>query len=123
MPVKRKLKLLFDCNVCPAYCCTYPEIGITRTDIKRIAKHYGIDVEVAIKRFCKQSDEGKLILRHRPDPIFNSACRFLDQETRGCSIYESRPKICRSYPEERRCGYYDFLIWERKRQNDPECIP
>ncbi|MEW6729837.1 MAG: YkgJ family cysteine cluster protein [Acidobacteriota bacterium] len=116
------MKLLFDCSVCPAYCCTYPQIGVTRTDVRRIAKHFDLDLEVAIRRFCREVD-GKLVLRHREDPIFNTACRFLDRETRRCTIYEVRPKICRSFPEERRCGYYDFLIWERKRQDDPECIP
>jgi len=118
----KKLKLLYDCSVCPAYCCTYPEIGITRADIKRIASRYGITVEDAINRFCK-TDDGKLYLRHKSDPIFNTACRFLNVNTRRCTIYEDRPKVCRSYPDERRCGYYDFLVWERKRQADPECIP
>ena len=90
--------------------------------MSRIANRYRITVEEAIKRFCKTVD-GKIHLRHKSDPIFNTACRFLNLNTRRCSIYEDRPKICRSYPEERRCGYYDFLVWERKRQADPECIP
>lgn len=117
-----KLKVLFDCSVCPAYCCTYPEIAISRADLRRIARHFQLKEEVAEKRFCKVK-EGKLLLRHKPDPIFNTACRFLDRDKRRCTIYEARPRVCRQFPEERKCGYYDFLMWERKRQDDPECIP
>ncbi len=122
MAAKKALKVLYDCTVCPAYCCTYPTINISKTDIKRIAKHFDLDLETATRRFCKTED-GKLKLRHKSDPIFNSACRFLDRDTRRCTIYEARPSVCRAYPEERRCGYYDFLKWERTRQDDPECIP
>jgi hypothetical protein len=31
--------------------------------------------------------------------------------------------VCHQYPEEARCGYYDFLKWERKFQDDKEFIP
>jgi uncharacterized protein len=116
------LKVFYDCSKCPAYCCTYSEIGVTRADVQRIAKRFGVTMETALKRYVKEVD-GKLRLRHRPDPIFVTACRFLHKETRRCTIYEHRPKVCRTFPEERRCGYYTFLQWERTRQGDPECIP
>lgn len=118
---KRTLKVLYDCSVCPAYCCTYADIGINRTDIKRIAKHFDIPVETAIKRYAREVD-GKLRLRHRRDEYFKTACRFLGNDRR-CTIYEARPGVCRIFPDERKCGYYDFLMWERERQDDPNCIP
>lgn len=87
-----------------------------------IARRYGITLEAAVKRFCKTVHK-TLVLRHHRDPIFNTSCRFLDVNERRCTIYEDRPKLCRVYPEERRCGYYDFLMWERERQDDPNCVP
>jgi len=30
--------------------------------------------------------------------------------------------ICRSYPGDGRCGYYDFLSAERRHQEDPELV-
>jgi Fe-S-cluster containining protein len=49
-----------------------------------------------------------------------AACRFLDARTRRCTVYEDRPAVCRDYPDTPRCGYWDFLTFERKAQDDPE---
>ena len=46
----------------------------------------------------------------------------LDRKTRRCTVYESRPGVCRDYPDSQRCGYYDFLRFERAHQDDPEFI-
>ena len=35
-------------------------------------------------------------------------------------VYEARPGVCRKYPESSRCGYYEFLKFERSQQDDPE---
>jgi hypothetical protein len=31
--------------------------------------------------------------------------------------------VCRDYPNGSRCGYYDFLKFERKHQDDPDFVP
>lgn len=117
------LRVLYNCSRCPGYCCSYPRIPVKRTDIKRLAKHFGLTTEVAAKKFTRESEEpGEIVLRQQPDTIYGSVCRFLDLETRRCTIYEARPGICREYPG-RRCGYYDFLSFERRIQGDPEFIP
>jgi Fe-S-cluster containining protein len=66
--------------------------------------------------------EGERVLRHKHDEIFETCCKFLDVETRQCTVYKHRPSICRSYPGKVRCGYYDFLVFERQAQDDPEYI-
>ena len=38
------------------------------------------------------------------------------------AYYKARPAICRSYPGSGRCGYYDFLSFERRAQDDPEWV-
>ena len=48
---------------------------------------------------------------------------FLDQETRGCTIYHARPAVCREYPARSRCTYYDMLQFERRQQQDETVVP
>jgi Fe-S-cluster containining protein len=113
----------YDCVRCPAYCCTYAEIGVTARDIDRLAKHFGIAAAAAEKKFTKPTDDGKKrMLRHRRDEHFGTACRFLDRETRACTVYKSRPQICRDFPSTYRCGYYEFLKFERYLLDDPEHV-
>jgi uncharacterized protein len=114
----------YNCDRCPSYCCSYSRIPVHASDVRRLAKHFGIAPEAAAKKFTKPGEEpGEVILRHQPDEIFGTVCQFLDTETRRCTVYEARPKICRSYPGTARCGYYDFLCFERRAQEDPEFIP
>ena len=115
-------KLHYDCSKCPAYCCSYEQIGVNRRDVKRLAKHFGIDEETAERRFTKIK-EGEIVLRHQKDEIYGSVCMFLDTKARRCTIYTARPGVCHDYPDAVRCGYYEFLRWERTHQGDPEFIP
>jgi|RhiMethySRZTD1v2_1073278.scaffolds.fasta_scaffold1079162_2 Fe-S-cluster containining protein len=109
----------YNCSNCPAYCCTYAIIEVKERDVERLAKHFEIDVETARKRFTKAGQEpGSMILRHKKDEHFGTACQFLDPETRQCGVYDARPGTCRAYPGAVRCGYYDFLSFERNIQED-----
>jgi Fe-S-cluster containining protein len=114
--------LMFNCSKCPAYCCSYDRIAVSAADITRLAGHFGITYKQAERRFTKMLS-GDHLLRHKKDHIFNKVCQFLDTDTRQCTIYNARPRVCRLYPESRRCGYYDFLASERRRQCDAEFIP
>lgn len=117
------MKIHYDCNNCPAYCCTYTRIAVEEHDIQRLADRFGVAFGEARKRFTKKSTEpGERVLRHEPDPYFQSACMFLDQDTRQCTVYEHRPDACRAHPGTARCGYYDFLTFEREMQDDPSLV-
>lgn len=116
-------RVFYNCEKCPAYCCTYAAIPVTKADLKRLAEHYGISPEKAAERFTKSGDTPReRVLRHRKDEHFGTACRFLDPESRRCAVYDVRPRICRVFPDSKRCGYYDFLCFERHHQDDPETI-
>lgn len=117
-----KLRVMFNCQKCPAYCCSYDRIEATRRDIERLARHFKVTYKQAEKRYTKIAF-GDRVLRQQKDHIFKKVCQFLDTETRQCTIYEARPQVCRSYPDSLRCGYYDFLASERRRQGDDEFIP
>lgn len=117
----KKLPVFYDCLNCPSYCCTYPRIPVTGKDIRRLAKHFDISEKKARKRFTKQGwTKKETVLRHQKDETFGTACRFLDLETRLCTIHEVRPKMCRQHPGRPTCGYYTFLMAERRDQEDPE---
>mgnify|MGYP000220994827 FL=1 len=116
-------KKLYNCLKCVAYCCSYTHIPVTMTDVKRLAKHFDVDAEIAQKRFTKFGDkDSPVVLRHTADEHFTTSCMFLDKDKRTCTIYEARPKICREFPTQTRCGYYEFLKFERETQDDPEWV-
>lgn len=116
-------RVYFDCSKCPAYCCAiYERVAVTKRDLNRLAKYFGVSVETATRRYTKMF-AGERVLRRKRDPIFGEACQFLDAETRGCTIYHGRPAVCRAYPARSRCAYYDLLQFERRQQDDPNVIP
>lgn len=116
-------RVFFDCSKCPAFCCSiYERVQVTKRDINRLAKHFGVSVEKATRRYTKMWGDER-VLRRKKDVIFEEVCQFLNQETRGCGIYHARPAVCREYPDRKRCVYYDVLQFERKQQDDPNVMP
>lgn len=113
---------LYDCSKCPGYCCSYPLIALDRRDVDRLAKHHGMTFEEAQHAFTRTAHGRKFALRRKKDPIYGRICRFFDTRARRCTIYQARPSVCRSFPGEGRCGYYDFLKFERRAQDDPEFV-
>lgn len=121
IPIKSSApKNKYDCLKCPGYCCSYPLIEVTQRDIARVAKHFGLPVEKAKKKFFRYDrSEKSWVLRQQQDEHFKLICRFFDTEQRRCTIYHARPGVCRDYPGEPTCGYYSFLKFEREHQDDP----
>ena len=116
-------RVYFDCAKCPAYCCSiYDRVQVTQRDINRLAKHFGVSKETARRRYTKMWEQER-VLRRVKDVIFEETCMFLDQETRGCTIYHARPAVCREYPARTRCTYYDMLQFERRQQQDETVVP
>ena len=113
----------FDCDKCPAFCCSiYERVQVTKRDITRLAKHFGVSFETARRRFTKQWEDER-VLKKVKDKIFPETCMFLDQDKRGCTIYHARPNVCREYPDRVRCAYYDVLQFERRQQDDDTVLP
>jgi hypothetical protein len=112
----------YDCSKCPGYCCSYPVIEVKDRDAERIAKHFGIPLKLAEKRYFKAAHGHARVMRRKQDENFGKICQFFDAALRRCTIYEARPYVCRAFPGDGRCGYYDFLSFERDSQEDPEFI-
>lgn len=120
------MKMRYDCATCPGYCCSHSRIAISEYDIARLAKHFDLSPAEAKQKFTynyqtKEVDEQ--ILRHKKDHIYKTVCRFFDTDERRCTVYEARPNVCRKYPYGNRCGYHEFLKFEREHQGDDEFIP
>ena len=111
----------YNCAKCPGYCCSYPLIPLKKSDVQRLADHFGLSFEAAAKKFTKVDGEERYAMRRKADPHFGKTCRFFDIEKRSCTIYKARPAICRDYPGGG-CGYYSFLMAERSSQEDPDHV-
>jgi Fe-S-cluster containining protein len=113
----------YSCAKCPGYCCSYPEIEVTPRDIERLARHFGQSYAQAEEQLTKYDPKEKVrLLRHQKDEHFQTVCAMFDREARRCTVYEARPAVCRGYPDSPRCGYYEFLKFERAHQGDPDFI-
>ena len=96
---------------------------MSERDLSRLARHLGAEIGEAQRTHTKCGKKhGERVLRHKWDDAFGAVCRFLDSESRQCRVYEARPLICRKFPGALRCGYYDFLSFERRAAEDPEQI-
>ena len=113
---------MYNCSKCPGYCCSYPLIALNKRDVERLAKHFDLSFEEAKAKFTVERWGHKYSMRRKKDKHFGRTCRFFDTEKRRCTVYEARPATCRSYPGDGRCGYYDFLMFERRTQNDSEFV-
>jgi Fe-S-cluster containining protein len=120
---KKKEKLGFDCSQCMGYCCSYDEIPVTDKDLTRLATHFSLTEEQMEKKYMKKAKDGSRIMRHKKDHFFDSTCIMFDQEERRCTVYDARMKICRRFPDDNYCGYYEFMMWERENQDDDEFSP
>ena len=112
----------YNCEKCPGYCCSYPLIPLEKRDVERLAKHHGMTFDEAKRAFTKEAHGRKYAMRRKKDEHFGKICRFFDTEKRRCTVYEARPHVCRSFPGGGRCGYYDFLRFERMLQEDEEFV-
>jgi Fe-S-cluster containining protein len=112
---------MYDCRKCPGYCCSYPLIALTKRDVERLAKHFDLSFEQSKAKFTVERYGHKYSMRRKANEHFGSICQFFDNKKSRCTVYEARPATCRSYPGGR-CGYYDFLSFERRAQEDPEFI-
>ncbi|MFN5272983.1 MAG: YkgJ family cysteine cluster protein [Planctomycetota bacterium] len=89
--------LSFECTGC-GNCCSGPQTGFVWVDdqeILAIAKQVGLDHD--LDRFERQFVR---TIGHRKSLVEYSDgdCIFLEPKTRRCSVYESRPGQCRTWP-------------------------
>lgn len=86
----REVTAHIDCTRC-ANCCREMQPVLIPADIKRLARETKLTVRAFTARYLKPAPKGQ------PGSIFKSRpCPFLKDNR--CSVYEARPRDCRSYP-------------------------
>ena len=117
-----KAKVSYNCSRCNSTCCTFPEISLSKEEMKPMAEALGITTEQFKKKYTKRTeDKTGWQFRHKKHDIHGSICVFHDPKV-GCSMYSVRPSVCRDHPGPR-CSFYDFLTAMRKHCDDPEYFP
>ena len=88
-------RIKFECQG-SSNCCVsrgiYGFVYISSKDLKRLSKFFSITSLQFIKKYCDRTD-GYL---HLKEINKNGNCRFL--KGTQCSVYNSRPIACRSWP-------------------------
>ncbi len=99
--VKYRRKL---CRSCKGSCCSL-EVEVKAKDLIRMGLMDSFELEEDLKTVAKRLRKGHVISRfHQKTEKFslarlaNGDCIYLDQQTRRCSIYSSRPDTCREHP-------------------------
>lgn len=87
--------LKFTCSGCGDCCTGAPGwVWVNKEEIAAIAELIGEqDVEKFEAEYVRKVGIRKS-LREFP----NGACVFFNEETRGCNVYEARPRQCRTWP-------------------------
>jgi len=86
--------LRFECTQCGDCCTGAPGfVWVNQEEIDALAAKVGIDVDAFEKKYVRKVS-GRRSLVEFP----NGDCVFFDTEKRNCSVYEARPRQCRTWP-------------------------
>ena len=86
--------LRFRCTQCGDCCTGAPGyVWVNKEEIEAIAAELEMDVET-FEDQCVRKVGVRKSLKEFP----NNDCVLLDPESRGCTVYESRPRQCRTWP-------------------------
>ena len=86
----------FKCQANCGRCCDEPGgiVYLSEKDALRISAHHTMDVKSWLERDCKQTLDGRYILKSRD---IDDICIYLD-ENKQCTIYAVRPQQCAAFP-------------------------
>ena len=85
--------LKFECTRC-GRCCRGPgNVWVSDLEIEALAQANDQSVDEFRRTHVRRSEQRGLVLRQKR----NQDCILWD-ESKGCQVYASRPKQCRSYP-------------------------
>jgi Fe-S-cluster containining protein len=99
------------CESCQARCCTGESgyIYVTKNEIEQIAKLLNLEVREFVKTYLFKKMYKYSIKERKVGESYE--CIFYDSSANGCSIYEARPKQCRTFPF---WDYYKMRVDELK---------
>lgn len=89
----KKLRLSTACDACGSKCCSQPYdwVYLTEAEVAEIQGLTGLESDAFSSVQANRHAETAF-------RVLNLPCRFLDLPTGKCTIYESRPLVCRMFP-------------------------
>ena len=86
--------LRFQCTQCGNCCTGAPGfVWVNKAEIVALAEKLGMDVPAFESQFVRPVGARKSLVEHG-----NGDCVFFDGQTRKCTVYEARPRQCRTWP-------------------------
>lgn len=86
--------LQFQCTQCGDCCTGAPGfVWVNQEEIDAMAVRLAMDVDEFEKKYVR-----RIGIRRSLVEFPNGDCVFFDTEKRNCSIYEQRPRQCRTWP-------------------------
>jgi len=86
------------CQSCEGRCCTGESgyIWITPEEMQKVAELLELDFAEFTSNFVKKVGYKYSLIEKKNGESFE--CIFFDTQKKQCSIYEARPKQCRTFP-------------------------
>lgn len=87
------LRVNTDCGACSEKCCTLPYdfVYMTEAEMDALSAATGLTRDEFVTNNLNPSS-GYIV------PTLNLPCRFLNEQTGECGVYEVRPLVCRLFP-------------------------
>lgn len=86
--------LRFECTGCGDCCTGAPGfVWVNQAEIKALAKRLGLSRAEFEQRYVRKIGVRRSLVEHA-----NGDCVFFDSTTRRCTVYEQRPRQCRTWP-------------------------
>ena len=88
------------CNNCNGNCCVGESgyIWISHDEIINLSKHLNMSIDELGMNYLMRVGSDKYSLREVRLNDNSYACVFFDLQKRQCTIYEARPKQCKTFP-------------------------
>jgi len=98
------------CDTCGGACCTGASgyIWVKYPEIEKMADFLNLTIEEFASSYLKKVKHRYSLIEKRLDEN-NFACIFFNNELKQCSIYDVRPRQCRTFP-----------FWETFKNNEEE---
>ncbi len=109
--------LQFSCVEGCVYCCSCEPgfVFLSKEDLERLCRFTSLDEQQFIATYCRKVNMGSFSMISLLERE-NFDCIFLTKQ--GCSVYEARPKQCRTYPFWRSV-MESQESWEAEKQSCP----
>ncbi len=86
--------LQFECTQCGDCCTGAPGyVWVNAEEIAALAKHLGLPINEFEQKFVRKIGVRKSLIEFE-----NGDCVFFDGKARKCTVYEARPRQCRTWP-------------------------